>query len=233
MDLETISELINSGDIDKIANLMKAHRLISSTAPYCKKDNKLMKWDTKASLTDKYIWRCSTCGCSKSIRYNSFFSEFDVGLVKMLKIFLHWCFQMFEKDIKDLVGVSIPTISKISQRLRLICLKDFDKANIRLGGDGLIVEIDESLFIRVKHHKGKDLKREQIWVFGVYERESHRCLSGAAGAALDLIAKTNNFNVDVDDVKNLAIGLETLKVDESMDIEFVVDDDEDSPLGEF
>ncbi|RNA03652.1 hypothetical protein BpHYR1_031543 [Brachionus plicatilis] len=25
----------------------------------------------------------STCGCSKSIRYNSFFSEFDVGLVKI------------------------------------------------------------------------------------------------------------------------------------------------------
>ena len=33
-----------------------------------------------------------------------------------------------------------------------------------------MVEIDESLFIRVKHHKGKDLKREQVWIFGMYER---------------------------------------------------------------
>lgn len=33
--------------------------------------------------------------------------------------------------------------------------------------------------MKVKHHKGKDLKRPQVWVFGMYERSSEakkRCL---------------------------------------------------------
>ncbi|CAF0948312.1 unnamed protein product [Brachionus calyciflorus] len=47
---------------------------------------------------------------------------------------------------------------------------------INFVGNGLVVEIDGSLFVRVKHNKGKDLKREQVWVFGLYERESARCL---------------------------------------------------------
>ncbi|RNA05313.1 transposase, partial [Brachionus plicatilis] len=47
---------------------------------------------------------------------------------------------------------------------------------LTLGGDGEIVEIDESLFVRFKHHKGKDLKRKQVWVFGLYEGSSRRCL---------------------------------------------------------
>ncbi len=38
-----------------------------------------------------------------------------------------------------------------------------------------MIEIDENLFVKVKHHKGKDLKRPQVWVFGMYERESKKC----------------------------------------------------------
>ena len=37
-----------------------------------------------------------------------------------------------------------------------------------MGGPNKILEIDESLFIKVKHHKGKDLKRP----YGLYERET-------------------------------------------------------------
>jgi hypothetical protein len=37
-----------------------------------------------------------------------------------------------------------------------------------------VIEIDESLFVKVKHHKGKDLSRSQVWVFGFYERDDTR-----------------------------------------------------------
>ena len=33
---------------------------------------------------------------------------------------------------------------------------------------GRTVEFDEYLFIRVKHGKEKDLKREQVWIYGMY-----------------------------------------------------------------
>jgi hypothetical protein len=44
------------------------------------------------------------------------------------------------------------------------------KNKIMLGGKGKVVEIDESLLAKVKHHRGKDLKRQQVWIFGLINR---------------------------------------------------------------
>ncbi len=51
------------------------------------------------------------------------------------------------------------------RRLRLIILTMFNKNDIRIGGEGRIVEIDESLFIKVKHNRGRDILRPKVWVF--------------------------------------------------------------------
>ncbi len=68
-----------------------------------------------------------------------------------------------------LVERSHQTIIKIQQKLRVLCIQAFDKENIRLGGRNKVVEIDESLFVRVKHGKGK--------VFIMVERDDEkRCL---------------------------------------------------------
>lgn len=75
-----------------------------------------------------------------------------------------------------MVPVERQTLITYQQRLRHIAVMSLDIENFKLGGDGKIVEIDESLFIKVKHNKGKDLKRRQIWVFGMYERGSKLCL---------------------------------------------------------
>ena len=46
------------------------------------------------------------------------------------------------------------TVGSVYQRLRFICSSINKKTKITLGGPTRVVEIDESLFIRVKHHKG-------------------------------------------------------------------------------
>jgi hypothetical protein len=79
-----------------------------------------------------------------------------------------------------MIVVSRQTISSYHQKFRLWAVKELDRTNVRLGGNGIVLEIDESLFVKVKHHKGKDLILPQVWVFGLYERdesrEKKRCL---------------------------------------------------------
>ncbi len=44
-----------------------------------------------------------------------------------------------------------------------------------MGGEGRIVEIDESMFSKRKHHRGAKSPCQQ-WVFGIVERNSPNCV---------------------------------------------------------
>ena len=50
-----------------------------------------------------------------------------------------------------------------------ICLEE----SVRIGGEGTIVEVDESMFGKYKHHRGKPVKGR--WVFGGVQRGSDEC----------------------------------------------------------
>ncbi|CAF0729237.1 unnamed protein product [Brachionus calyciflorus] len=170
-----IFEINHSNDMEKIIHFLKTNEMLLTKPPFCK-SNKEMKETIKSSLSDKHVWRCTKCGEFRTIRYNSFFSQFDIRLDKILKIIFHWCLQMNHIDVKKLVGVSEPTINKIFQKIRLLCLNDLKRESFILGGEGEVVEINKSLFVRVKHNVGKDLSRQQIWVFGMYQRSNKKCL---------------------------------------------------------
>ncbi|CAF1028278.1 unnamed protein product [Brachionus calyciflorus] len=127
-------------------------------------------WEVRKSISDCFTWRCSKCGSSSTKRYNSCFSYFDKEIIAILTVIFYWCFQMVQSDIIEIVDISRPTINKIFQKLRLITIEELNKEKVILGGPGEVVEIDESLFVQVKHGVGKDLAREQIWVFGIFQR---------------------------------------------------------------
>lgn len=53
------------------------------------------------------------------------------------------------KAIKTDLKCSKPTVSEFNHRLRYVALTDYHKLDIQLGGNGVVVEIDESHFAKV------------------------------------------------------------------------------------
>jgi hypothetical protein len=95
----------------------------------------------------------------------TFFFENRIRLWEVLLLIFNFAFEFLNVTTRQLVGVSLSTITVYKKCLRIILLTMFDKRNIKLGGEGRIVEIDESLFIRVKHNRGQAMRRPKVWVF--------------------------------------------------------------------
>ena len=132
----------------------------------------------KRSCVDCFAWRCSNMDCRtyRSVRYGSFFETNRIPLDKIVKLLFHFTTDVQVCQSEKLLGLARSTISDFQQRLRYVCGKYIERHKILLGGPGKIVEIDESMFSKIKHHRGKDMKKmskkEQLWVFGMKERES-------------------------------------------------------------
>jgi hypothetical protein len=78
---------------------------------------------------------------------------------------LNFAFEFLNTTMYQISGIAVHTVAAYKRRLRLIILTMFNKNDIRIGGEGRIVEIDESLFIKVKHNRGRDTLRPKVWVF--------------------------------------------------------------------
>lgn len=76
------------------------------------------------------------------------------------------------RDISNNLGISTTTATHWGSWCYNVVLNGIMETKIKLGGPGMIVEIDESKFGRRKYHRGH--KVEGQWVFGGIERDTGR-----------------------------------------------------------
>ena len=74
-------------------------------------------------------------------------------------------------------GLSDKTLNKWNQYFRWLCAQDIKKKHKKVGGRSSIVEMDESLFGKLKYGKGSASQRRRKWVFGGKCRETGRVVS--------------------------------------------------------
>ena len=137
----------------------------NKTCPAC---NQQMDMQHRSHITDKYRWRCPDSSCKKSVslRSGSFFEQSRLKLWQWIVLMYWWA---REYPVKDAAEVDEKTAIEIYQYCRDICswrLLNHDSP-LMLGGQGVVVQIDESLFRhKPKHHRGRATTNE-VWVFGL------------------------------------------------------------------
>jgi hypothetical protein len=82
-----------------------------------------------------------------------------------------WAGQINHKSIVMLTGVNKSTISDWMGFLRQLVSEDMKNSpeEVKVGGEGLIVEIDETKIAKRKYHRGHRV--EGAWVVGGVEKE--------------------------------------------------------------
>jgi transposase-like protein len=174
-----VPKIYHSNDLVEIIDHLKSTGILESSrnCPKCLNRGKTipMKWATRKT-TDQYVWRCSTCTTYSSFRDGSFLSNYRVNLTSTLRMIHSWCLEMPIVDVCNNVGISKPTMITFYRNLQHFAICDYNRDEFKIGGPGKIIEIDESLFARVKHNRGAALKRKQIWVFGMMERDTRKCV---------------------------------------------------------
>ena len=71
-------------------------------------------------------------------------------------------------------GLSDKTVNKWNQYFRWLCAQDIKRKHKKVGGRSMVVEMDESLFGKLKYGKGSAAQRRRKWVFGGKCRETGR-----------------------------------------------------------
>ena len=151
-----MSAIFSSSNNEEVIEYLKQNSLLTSKFDCVNWNNETKFTKSEKRCRDGYGFRCSKCKNKPwySIREKSFFFGLKLTLVQAIQIIFFWAIQQNIKTIEDVVKVTEKTIIKYFQILRELCIKALDKESMKIGGPGLIVEIDESLMAKVKHWKG-------------------------------------------------------------------------------
>lgn len=129
------------------------------------------------AYSDGFCWRCSNRTCRKkfSVRAGSWFEDSKLSVSTILKLTYFWCNGYTNKLAAREAEVSENTVVDWFNYCREVCITVLEDTDFeRIGGDGVVVEIDETKFGKRKYHRGKRV--DGVWVFGGIEsRDKSRC----------------------------------------------------------
>ena len=138
------------GPTDDLIAWFRAKRLLARSQD-CSNCNVPMRQGTRKDVTDGLVWRCPQCKTTKSIREGSFFTKSRLTLQKWLLLIHFWVKQYPVTDVAVDVEIDKNVGCAVYKWLREVCSTKLLQSPINLGGPGVVVQVDESLF----RHKPK------------------------------------------------------------------------------
>ena len=176
-DLKFLFGLSERGKLDVI-QFCREKGMISSEyeCPDCGREMRLVEYKEGV---DGYRWRCDWSKegkrhvVNRSIRGGSWFERSKLGMDDILILTYGWVEKFTNGQLARMARVSSNTATDWCNFCREVCMGICLEESVSIGGEGTTVEIDESMFGKRKHHRGKPVKGR--WVFGGVQRGSDEC----------------------------------------------------------
>ena len=105
-----------------------------------------MRERPRKDVSDSASWACPQCKSRKSVREGSFFKDSRLSLKKWLIIMHWWARQYPVTDAAEEAQVNSGTAVDAYQWLREVCSIKLLGVDVKLGGQGTVVQIDETCF---------------------------------------------------------------------------------------
>jgi transposase-like protein len=123
---------------------------------------------------DRKLWRCKvkTCGHAVSILSGSFFANSRLKCCEMMNIAYLWLSKASASTIRTITGHSSITVSSFLGFLRQLVADKVTSDPVEIGGQNIVVEIDECKIGKRKYNRGHTV--EGCWVIGGVERTPSR-----------------------------------------------------------
>jgi ISXO2-like transposase domain len=142
---------------------------VFSNIRHCKKCGDDMK-----KMNCRQIFRCrsSKCKNEESYRFGTFFSRSKLQCCKIMQLAYFWLSRVPVSSAILMGGVSSSTLTDFGVFFRQLVSDSVDEEDVLIGGEGVIVEIDETKLGKRKYHRGHRV--EGVWVLGGIEITNER-----------------------------------------------------------
>ena len=141
--------------------------------------NNCPECDSDVTLTGK-LYRCKRKGCRKkiSLYQGTIFAKSKIPCNKILHMAYLWLSGCSHKTIVMLTGHSKQPVTNFIAVFQDLVGCAIDTEDTIIGGENIVVEIDESKFGKRKYNKGHRV--EGVWVIGGVERTNNRLMFAEA-----------------------------------------------------
>ena len=123
----------------------------------------------KEATIDDYIFKCALCRRKISLRRGTFFEGSKLTLWQIFALIYVDIFDIYmsyEQLERQFHISSHSTTCDWQNFIREVYLDYFNTHRERIGGPGIIVQIDESQICKRKYHRGRVLVNQNVWIVG-------------------------------------------------------------------
>lgn len=125
-------------------------------------------------IGNRNVLRCIKCRKEKSERANTFFYGSRLQCCQIIEMAYYWLVGLNQKQTMLITKRAESAVSKFFEHFRILVSSTLNQENNKIGGENIIVEIDESKIAKRKYHRGHHV--EGAWLVGGVELTSDRKL---------------------------------------------------------